>query len=83
MVSGVDLENTRNRVLRIGDLRLRIRGETRPCRRMDEAQPGLKRALSAAWRGGVYGQVLGDAEIRIGDAVFFEDGLATESNGGR
>lgn len=73
LISGLDLENTRNRVLRIGDLRLEIRGETRPCRRMDEAQPGLKQALSPAWRGGIYGQVLDDAEIHEGDAVFFED----------
>lgn len=73
LVSGIDLEQTRDRVLRVGALRLEIRGETRPCRRMDEAQPGLKNALSAAWRGGVYGQVLDDAEIHVGDAVFFED----------
>lgn len=73
LVSGIDLENQRGRVLRIGKMRLNVIGETRPCRRMDEAQPGLKKALSTAWRGGVYGQVLEDAAIRTGDAVSWED----------
>lgn len=72
LVSGIDLEKTRGRVLRIGEMKLKVIGETVPCRRMDESQPGLKKALSAAWRGGVYGQVLEDAEIRAGDAVSWE-----------
>lgn len=73
LVSGLDLQASRGRVLRVGDLRLAVLGETRPCRRMDEAQPGLKKALQSKWRGGVYGQVLEDAEIRVGDAVVWEE----------
>lgn len=73
LVRGVDLGQTRDKVLRIGDLRLEIRGETRPCRRMDEAAEGLKQALSPDWRAGVYGQVLADADISVGDAVFWEE----------
>ena len=35
MLAGCGLAGTRDRVLRVGDCRLRIAGETRPCERMD------------------------------------------------
>lgn len=73
-VRGVDLRNSRGRVLSIGACRVRIYGETRPCRRMDEAWPGLRRALDPDWRGGAYGEVLDDADIGVGDAVRWTDG---------
>ena len=69
MVSGIDLEETRERTLQVGDVRIRIAGETLPCNRMEEALSGLRAALGPNWRGGVYGQVLDDGEIRVGDAV--------------
>jgi MOSC domain-containing protein YiiM len=68
-ISGVSLRNTRGRTLRIGACELRINGETRPCERMDDAQPGLRAALTVAWRGGVYAEVLNDAEIEVGAPV--------------
>lgn len=74
MVSGVELREMRDRVLRIGSCRIRIGGETRPCSRMDEAAPGLQEALDPEWRGGVYGVVLDDGEIRVGDRVGWEGG---------
>lgn len=74
MVSGVSLAHTRDRVLRIGSVRLHIRGETRPCERMDAQCPGLTAALDPDWRGGVYAVVLDDGEIRVGDGVSLEDG---------
>lgn len=72
MVSGIRLQETRDSILTLGDVRIHIRGETRPCERMDEQVPGLTNALDPEWRGGVYGVVLDDGEIRVGDDASLE-----------
>jgi MOSC domain-containing protein YiiM len=69
MVSGLDLENTRGRILRLGRVRLRINGETRPCWQMEEAHAGLQAAMDPHWGGGVFTEVLEGGEIRTGDPV--------------
>ena len=46
MLRGIDLEKTNGRTLRLGEVLVRIYGETRPCSQMEEAQPGLRKALS-------------------------------------
>src|SRR6185369_2455358 len=51
MLRGVDLRDSRGRVLRIGRCRVRILGEVRPCERMDEAHQGLREFLRPEWRG--------------------------------
>jgi MOSC domain-containing protein YiiM len=72
MVSGVRLAESRNRVLRIGGVRVLLRGETRPCERMDEQCPGLREALASDWGGGAHGIVLDDGLVRVGDAAALE-----------
>jgi len=73
MVSGVNLEETRGRILRVGSVRLAIGGETTPCERMDEALPGLRAAMTPDWNGGVFAQVLDDGIIAVGDGVRWDD----------
>ena len=73
LVDGVDLDDSRGRVLRIGDARVRIFGETRPCHQMDEACPGLQAALSPPWGGGAFGEVIESGAIAVGAPVAWED----------
>ena len=69
MVSGVDLERSRGRLLTVGDCVIRIGGEVRPCERMDEAFQGLRDALAPLWGGGAWGEVLRGGPIAVGDPV--------------
>ena len=69
MVSGVRLEGSRNRILTLGRVRIRLYGETRPCERMDAQVAGLTSALDPEWNGGVFGVVLDDGEISVGDTA--------------
>jgi MOSC domain-containing protein YiiM len=59
-------------VLRLGECRVRIRSETRPCERMDEAHPGLRALMEAPWGGGAFGEVLTGGIVRVGDVVEWE-----------
>jgi MOSC domain-containing protein YiiM len=74
LVSGIELADSRGRVLRVGGCRLQINGETRPCERMDEAHQGLPAVMAERWGGGVYAVVLDDGPIGIGDEVAWDDG---------
>ena len=73
MVSSVRLARSEGVILRIASSRIRILGEARPCRRMDEAVEGLKRAMEKDWFGGVYGEVLEGGHIAVGDPVWLEE----------
>lgn len=78
LVSGCGLADSKHRVLRLGRVRIEIRGETRPCERMDQAHPGLRRAMAGPWNGGAYGVILDHGTIRLGDPVELLEMLPAE-----
>ena len=69
MVSGVDLELSRGRLLSVGSCLLRIGGEVKPCERMDEAYRGLRDVMRPNWGGGAWAEVLRGGTISVGDPV--------------
>ena len=72
LVSGIDLRASRGRVLLLGNARVRIAGEVKPCERMEEAVPGLRAAMYPDWRGGAFAQILDDGVVSVGDSVEWE-----------
>ena len=71
LVRGLDLMDSRGRLLRVGAATLRILGETRPCEQMDAVWPGLQKAMRHRWGGGVFAEVLKGGEIAVGGLVEF------------
>jgi MOSC domain-containing protein YiiM len=70
LVSDIEFnDDSRGKILKIGNVRIRIYSETRPCEQMEDAVPGLRRVMSAPWGGGAFGEVLDDGEIAVGDPV--------------
>ena len=72
MVSGIDLRDSRGRILRAGGVRLRINGETRPCEQMEAAHAGLQALMRERWGGGAFAEVVDGGELRAGDGVEWE-----------
>jgi len=73
LVSGLDLEATRDRVLVIGKARLVVGGEVTPCERMEEACAGLQAVMRPHWRGGAFARVIASGAIHVGDVVRWAD----------
>ena len=69
LVSDIDFSSARGKILKIGSVRVRIYGETRPCEQMEKAAPGLKAAMQVPFGGGAFGEILDDGEIAVGDTV--------------
>jgi len=75
LVSGVDLRETRDWIVKVGGVEMLVSGETKPCKLMDDIRPGLQEALRPDWGGGAYAQVLTDGEIRVGDEITLQPPL--------
>jgi len=75
LVSGVNLRETRDWIVKVGGVEMLVSGETKPCKLMDDIRPGLQEALRPDWGGGAYAQVLTDGEIRVGDEITLQPPL--------
>ncbi|MEO1476164.1 MAG: MOSC domain-containing protein, partial [Pseudomonadota bacterium] len=51
LTRGIRLPRAKGARLAIGEIELEVTGQTWPCKRMDEAYPGLLKALAPEWRG--------------------------------
>ena len=69
LVSDIKLPRGKGSRIAIGDVIVEVRDQTSPCQQMENAQTGLRKALSGDWRGGVCCRVVSGGEIRIGDSV--------------
>lgn len=69
LIEGITLAESAGQLLTVGTLELEITGETLPCDRMDQQEPGLKQALAPEWRGGVTCRVRRGGRIEVGDPV--------------
>ena len=72
LIEGVDLASGIGKTISIGSVRIRVHAETKPCDIMERQHAGLTKALVSSCRGGVYGEVLNDGAIRVGDTVTIE-----------
>ena len=72
LVEGLALAATEGSTVHIGDVALRITGETDPCTRMEEQAAGLREALAPEWRGGVTCEVTQGGAIAVGDVARLE-----------
>ena len=69
LIEGISLEDSRDRIIKVGEVVLEITGETKPCEIMEAKAAGLKAALTPHWRGGITCRVLEPGVIQIGDLV--------------
>lgn len=69
LIDGLDLPSAVGQRLQIGTCLFRIHGETEPCQRMDDLQPGLRQILQPTLRGGVWGRVMQGGTLEIGGPV--------------
>jgi MOSC domain-containing protein YiiM len=69
LTEGIDLQQTLDADVHLGEVVLRITGETKPCGIMEDLHAGLRQALEPQMRGGVFGQVVTGGTVRVGDLI--------------
>ena len=69
LLEGIDLAEAVGQQIQIGECLFTIYGETEPCQRMDELQPGLRSKLCLDMRGGVWGKVVHGGLLQVGQRV--------------
>jgi MOSC domain-containing protein YiiM len=69
LVEGVRLPRGIGSLIRLGDCMVQVTDQTTPCAVMENAYPGLLRALAQEWRGGVTCKVLAGGGVVIGDVM--------------
>lgn len=72
LIDAPTLQTLIGQTIRIGEVLVRVIAETEPCDLMDRQYSGLKQALTPDCRGGVYGRILNDGVVHVGDAVLIE-----------
>jgi MOSC domain-containing protein YiiM len=77
LVDQIDFEDSKGKILTIGDLEIEITGETKPCAYMDELHEGLRDAMKPHWRGGATGKILNSCRITIGDSATIQNKART------
>jgi MOSC domain-containing protein YiiM len=69
LVEGLRLPRVAGARIRVGPVLLEVTYQTVPCKRMDDAYPGLMKALSPQWRGGVSCRIIDNGTVALGDEV--------------
>jgi MOSC domain-containing protein YiiM len=72
VTEGISLAATPGKRVRVGEALVEVVAETRPCKLMEDAAPGLQEALSPSYRGGVYGRIIEGGRVEIGSPVSLE-----------
>jgi MOSC domain-containing protein YiiM len=62
--------------IRVGEVRVEVKGITQPCPVMDRAAPGMQAALRPGGLAGVWGRILAGGTIRPGDELTAEAATA-------
>ena len=76
-ISGINGPQEENSIINIGKIKLKINYETDPCDVMEKQKPGLKKALTPDWRGGVCCSVIQGGKIKIGDKAYIQKLIST------
>ncbi|GJM25864.1 MAG: hypothetical protein DHS20C16_22790 [Phycisphaerae bacterium] len=69
LLEGGSLEDLIGSTIRLGNLKVKVNAETKPCGLMDKIHMGLREALVPDCRGGVYGEIVEGGTIKVGDAL--------------